>query len=101
VHLQIAPKARAPRRGFGQPKATFGESEEFSPQRRRSRGMLLPANPLADLFLKEWSNMRQPRQRALLCDQIARLNFPEKGAARSPPIGALQNIRSFARFVRK
>src|SRR5437588_4934908 len=53
VHLQIAPKARAPRRGFGQPKATFGESEEFSPQRRRSRGMLLPANPLSDLLFKE------------------------------------------------
>src|SRR5438477_13117602 len=90
VHLQIAPKARAPRRGFGQPKATFGESEEFSPQRRRSRRMLLLSNPLPDLLLKERANMRQLYQRTLLRDQIARLNFPEKGAARSPPLGALQ-----------
>src|SRR2546423_6395252 len=101
VHLQIAPNARAPRRGFGQPKATFGESEEFSPQRRRSRGMLLPPNPLADLFLKEWSNMRQLYQRALLCDQIPGLNLPEKCAARGPAIGPLQNIGSFTRFPRK
>src|SRR5438105_3536806 len=28
-------------------------------------------------------------------------DFPEEGAARSPSIGALQNIRSFVRFARK
>ena len=63
--------------------------------------MLLLSNPLPDLLLKERADMRQLYQRALLRDQIARLNFPEEGAARSPPIGALQNIGSFARFARK
>jgi hypothetical protein len=63
--------------------------------------MAVLPNPLPDLFLKKWSNVRQLCQRALLCDQIARLNFPEKCASRRPAIGALQNIRGFARFARK
>ena len=63
--------------------------------------MLLLSNPLPDLLLKERANMRQLYQPALFCDQISRLNFPKEGAARSPSIGALQNIRSFARFARK
>jgi len=101
MHLQIAPKARPPRRHFGQPTATFGESEKFFAQRWRTRWVLLLSNPLPDLLLKERANMRQLYQRALFCDQISRLNFPKEGAARSPSIGALQNIRSFARFARK
>src|SRR5438270_14073352 len=68
VHLQIAPKALPPRRYFGQPKATFGESEKFFALRRRTRRMLLLSNPLPDLLLKERANMRKLGQRALLCD---------------------------------
>src|SRR5438552_12827543 len=101
VHLQIAPKARPPQRHFGQPTATFGESKKFFPQRRRTRRALLLSNPLPDLLLKKRPDVCQLYQRALLRNQIARLNFPEEGAARSPPIGALQNLGSFARFARK
>ena len=63
--------------------------------------MLLLPNPLPDLLLKEWPDMRQLRERTLLCDQIARFNFPEKCATRGPAIGALQNIGGFVRFARK
>src|SRR2546423_15217084 len=68
VHLQIATKTRSPRRHLGQPKAAFGEGEKFLPQRRRTRRMLVSPNPLADLFLKKRSYVRQLCQRALLCD---------------------------------
>ena len=68
VHLQVAAKPRAPGSCFGQPKATFGEGKKFFSQRRRTRRMLPPPNPLPDLFLQERSNMRQLCQRALFCD---------------------------------
>src|SRR2546430_4422033 len=68
MHLQIAPKARAPRRRSSQPKATFSQGAKFFPQRRRTRGMALLPNPSANLFLKKRPNMRQLCQRALLCD---------------------------------
>src|SRR5205823_3220082 len=58
VHLQIAPKVPAPLPGFGQPKATLRQGEKFFPQRRRTRRMLLLPNPLPDLLLKEWPDMR-------------------------------------------
>src|SRR5436309_4344484 len=84
VHLQIAPKARPPRRHFGQPTATFGESEKFFAQRWRTRWVLLLSNPLPDLLLKERASMRRLCQCAFLCDQVARLDFPEKRASRGP-----------------
>src|SRR5213080_4065443 len=68
MHLQIAPKARAPRRRSSQPKATFSQGAKFFPQRRRTREMALLPNPSANLFLKKRPNMRQLCQRALLCD---------------------------------
>ena len=101
VHLQIAAKARAPRRRFSQLKTSFGQAKKFFPERRRTRRMLVSPNPLADLFLKKRSNMRQLCQCAFLCDQVARLDFPEKRASRGPAISTLQNIGSFARFARK
>src|SRR5436190_2234351 len=70
MHLQIAPKARAPRRHSSQPKATFSQGAKFFPKRRRTRGMALLPNPLANLFLKKRPNYAP----ALSAGAFVRLN---------------------------
>src|SRR5436309_15836463 len=66
MHLQIAPKARAPRRRSSQPKATFSQGEKFFPRRRRAGGLGLVPTRLAHLLLENRLHMRLRCRRALL-----------------------------------
>jgi hypothetical protein len=77
----------------------LGESEKFFAQRWRPRRTLFLADPLPDLFLQEWTDMRQFGERSLLCHQITCLDLPEESAAGGAAIGALQNVGGFAGFA--
>src|SRR5256885_5785020 len=53
MHLQIAPKARAPRRRSSQPKATFSQGAKFFPKRRRTRGDGASAESIGEFVFEE------------------------------------------------